>query len=62
MRVFIIRLLSSLLIVLLPLIGALFGYIIAAFFRVSSTYRFAMVNTGAIVAAPTPMITANSFQ
>lgn len=57
MRVVAIDVLVSLLMLLLPVLGAFFGYVIAAFLRLRSSGVFWVANSAAIVFAPAPVVT-----
>lgn len=57
LRIILLEVLTGALIVLLPVFGAFFGYVSGAFLRLNSRSLFWLVNTGAIVLAPTVTMT-----
>lgn len=57
----VIRFFVSILALLLPVFGALFGYVISAFLRLGDRRRFWVVNGGAIFVAPTVVFSYNGF-
>lgn len=57
MRLILLEVLVGLMLVLLPVVGALFGYVVGAFLRLGDTSLFWLTNTGAIILAPTLTVT-----
>lgn len=53
MRIIVIETLVLVLVILLPVPGAFFGYVVGAFFRLDETSVFWLMNAGSILLAPT---------
>lgn len=62
MRLILVKILANSLIVVLPMFGALFGYVVGAFLRLGSRWQFRLINGCSILLAPTPIVLAGEFQ